>query len=201
MSKVFIWKESNASSLFFQLQKRINTHLLLATDQSIPWTCNVRVYRQRTDLRKATAYDAIAEALETTLMDGLIEVNTSNSAEKTLYITETSDVPDTIFVSINEHTLKLSGTSISSVETIFVPKTDADFKFRQSVKISGFSIEGLKLALISLGSESSAILLEIHNSALISNAERYLLPRPSPEAHDCTCIGDLLKILCKAGII
>jgi hypothetical protein len=191
---VFIWEDPNASATYSSLLRRINTHLLTPTDDSTGWGLRVKVYRYRTDLKKPTEYDAIAEALEATLIQS--DIMESIPQERSLFIASTCEDSSTVWAMLeNGEYLKLVQTDMNQVEQIFVPKKDPDYRLRQTLKIEGRCLKLLqgeiKVGLVWLGSDPLAIWLEHGLNVDISD----LLLKGHLKSHDGSSMLDYINCI------
>lgn len=201
MGQVFICHDQNASSSYTHLIRRINSFLLISTVDAEPWKINLKVYRQRFDLKKTTAYDAIPETLEKSLLDTLMDTTTEATAEtkKSFILYESSLEQGTVWaIQPGAHNLKFSSTTSTAVEQILVPKKDADFKSRQTVVIDGIHMKDqFRVGLVYAGADSVAIMLEVLSDIDFSP----VLPRPMPAAHESTNVTELISCLQMSRVI
>lgn len=168
--------------------------LLISTVETEPWKISLRVYRQRSDLRKATAYDAIPETLEKSILDTLMDTNDDSlESTKTFILYESSTEQDSVWaIQPGAQHLKFSSTTSASVEQILVPKKDADYKLRQTVVVEGIQLKDqFRLGLIYAGSDSVAIMLEVLSDVDFGP----VLPRPMPTARQCITVSELIECL------
>lgn len=200
MGQVFIWHDQNASSSYTHLIRRLNSVLLISTGESEPWKVNLRVYRQRSDLKRSSAYDAIPEALEKSLLDTLLDT-TEESIEstKTFVLFESSLEKGAVWaVQPGAQHLKFNSTTSASVEQILVPKKDADYRLRQTVVIEGIHVhDKFRLGLVYAGADSVAVMLEVLSDIDVNP----ILPRPVPVVHNCTNVPELIAFFQASRVI
>lgn len=193
--QVFLWDQGNAAAHYQSLIRLLNMDLLISTDPATNWSLKLKTFRKRQDLRKRNEFTGITEALEQSLFDDLMD--SSSETEKILYLMADEQDEKTVWAYIDDGPhLKLTETSLASVEQILIPKTDADYKFRQSIKVQGIVIAeiGLKLALVHVGADATALWIE---SSSLDLAQK-LVPKgihPIECEHPIDYIKALRKIL------
>lgn len=195
MGRLWIWPDANASSSYMALQRKINTHLLLSTSGAAPWDLRLKVFRHRTDLKLATNYDAIAEALESTLIDGVIEASVAQNAseERLLFLAAWSAEPGTVHGCLQGgQAVVLADTTLLSAEQIFVPKKDPDYRLRQTVKVEGIQLPQIKAGLVQVGVEAAALWLEVMDTQIDAAT---ILPPMEPPYYDCVSMLDYVSAL------
>lgn len=204
MSRVFVWQDPQPASSYLQLLRRLNTYALVSTEGSKPWEMSVRVYRLRSDLKQATAYDAIAEALETTLMTGSMEKIDESDTErqKTLYLLHDSSMTGTVHAVMDDGvSVSFQQADLNTVEAILVPKKDPDYRLRQNLRIDGMCLtrdgQVIYAGLIHSGSEAIGIWFQ--TSVELPDAELILPAEITPCILDST--RDLIQALQSSSII
>lgn len=165
--KLFIWQDSNAPSLYMTIIRRINTHLGISTEGGAKWSMTFKVYKKRTDLRKTTKYDAIADVVDASIMKDLmateLDVQLFDDQFQTLILASSSLEPEVMRAILSESKqLVLTASSIEAVEAILVPKKNPEYKYRQTARVEGIVVPGqdISVGLIYTGTDASGIWLE-----------------------------------------
>jgi hypothetical protein len=161
MGQVSVWEDTNAPSTFLSLKKQLNSHLLISTHKSQAWRLEIRLYRKRTDIKPQTAFDAIPEMEEVSLdlAELMRPIGTDGLMGEVLLALMQEEGQKVVFASHDGHGLVLEDTDLETVEQIFVPQKGADYKARQTIKLEGLQVNGIRIATIVVASRPSALLM------------------------------------------
>ena len=160
-------------------------------------------------MKRPSQYGGITEALENSLMDDLMMGEDdrgmkSSDAGNILYLMTTDQEEGSVWASICDGpTVKLSQTTLEDVEQILVPKTDADHKPSQCLRIEGIQKCGtsqtvVRAGLIQVGTEMAAIWLEVEGH--LEGLEQ-LLPTNDVSPYACNVPIDYIRAIQSSNIL